>query len=192
MGVSSKLDRVPFYPYYVFKDLVGVFAFFLLLSIFVFFLPNAMGHPDNSIAAKPMQTPISIVPEFYLLPFYAILRAIPSKLLGVAAMIASILILYLLPLLECARVRSSTFRPFMRVVFWIFGANFLLLIWIGSNHPEPPFVQLGQICSGFYFSYFLLFVPLIGLIENTLADLARIPPSKLPYRSPPLDPYVFG
>jgi len=172
MGVSSKLDRVPFYPYYVFKDLVGLFAFFLILSIFVFFFPNAMGHPDNSIAANPMQTPISIVPEFYLLPFYAILRAIPSKLLGVVAMIASILILLLLPFLETSRVRSSAFRPFMRFFFWLFVANFLLLIWIGANHPEPPFIHLGQFCSAFYFAYFLIFVPLIGLIENTFADLA--------------------
>jgi len=172
MGVSSKLDRVPFYPYYVFKDLVGLFAFFLILSIFVFFFPNAMGHPDNSIAANPMQTPISIVPEFYLLPFYAILRAIPSKLLGVVAMIASILILLLLPFLETSRVRSSAFRPFMRFFFWLFVANFLLLIWIGANHPEPPFIHLGQFCSAFYFTYFLIFVPLIGLIENTFADLA--------------------
>jgi quinol-cytochrome oxidoreductase complex cytochrome b subunit len=156
MGVSSKLDRVPFYPYYVFKDLVGFFAFFLILSIFVFFFPNALGHPDNSIPANPMQTPISIVPEFYLLPFYAILRAIPNKLLGVVAMLASILILFLLPILESSRVRSSAFRPFMRFFFWLFVSNFLLLMWIGSQHPEPPYILLGQLCTAFYFSYFLI------------------------------------
>jgi len=156
MGVSSKLDRVPFYPYYVFKDLVGFFAFFLILSIFVFFFPNALGHPDNSIPANPMQTPISIVPEFYLLPFYAILRAIPNKLLGVVAMLASILILFLLPILESSRVRSSAFRPFMRLFFWLFVSNFLLLMWIGSQHPEPPYILLGQLCTAFYFSYFLI------------------------------------
>lgn len=171
MGVSSKLDRVPFYPYYVFKDLVGFFAFFFILSIFVFFFPNALGHPDNSIPANPMQTPISIVPEFYLLPFYAILRAIPNKLLGVVAMLASILILLLLPFLESSRVRSSAFRPFMRFSFWLFVVNFLLLMWIGSNHPEPPYILLGQLCTAFYFAYFLILVPLLGLIENTLSDL---------------------
>jgi ubiquinol-cytochrome c reductase cytochrome b subunit len=147
MGVSSKMDRVPFYPYYVFKDIVGFFVFFLILSIFVFFFPNALGHPDNSIPANPMQTPISIVPEFYLLPFYAILRAIPNKLLGVVAMLAAIFILFLLPYLESSRVRSSAFRPFMRIFFWLFAVNFLLLMWIGANHPEPPFILLGQLCK---------------------------------------------
>jgi ubiquinol-cytochrome c reductase cytochrome b subunit len=178
MGVSSKLDRVPFYPYYVFKDIVGFFVFFLILSIFVFFFPNVLGHPDNSIPANPMQTPISIVPEFYLLPFYAILRAIPNKLLGVVAMLASILILFLLPYLENSRVRSSAFRPFMRFFFWLFVINFLLLMWIGANHPEPPYILLGQLCTAFYFAYFLILVPLIGLIENTLSDLGTINTSK--------------
>jgi quinol-cytochrome oxidoreductase complex cytochrome b subunit len=186
MGVSSKLDRVPFYPYYVFKDLVGFFAFFLILSIFVFFFPNALGHPDNSIAANPMQTPISIVPEFYLLPFYAILRAIPQKLLGVVAMLGAILILFALPYLETSRIRSCAFRPFMRLAFWSFVSNFFLLMWIGANHPEPPFVTLGQICTFFYFSYFLVLVPLIGLIENTLSDLATFRTSK--NTPPPVTP----
>jgi ubiquinol-cytochrome c reductase cytochrome b subunit len=125
-----------------------------------------------------MQTPISIVPEFYLLPFYAILRAIPNKLLGVVAMLAAIFILFLLPYLESSRVRSSAFRPFMRIFFWLFAVNFLLLMWIGANHPEPPFILLGQLCTAFYFAYFLILVPLIGLIENTLSDLGTINPSK--------------
>lgn len=174
MGISSSLDRVPLHPYYTFKDLVGFFVFFLVLSIFVFFLPNTLGHPDNYIPANPMQTPASIVPEWYLLPYYAILRAIPSKLLGVIAMIGSILILFLMPLLDTSRVRSCAFRPFMRLLFWGFVVNFLILTWIGSQHPEPPFITIGQACSTFYFSYFLLFVPLIGLIENTLSDLATL------------------
>jgi len=125
-----------------------------------------------------MQTPISIVPEFYLLPFYAILRAIPNKLLGVVAMLASILILFLLPFLESSRVRSSAFRPFMRFFFWLFVSNFLLLMWIGSNHPEPPYILLGQLCTAFYFSYFVVLVPLLGLIENTLSDLGTHHTSK--------------
>jgi ubiquinol-cytochrome c reductase cytochrome b subunit len=172
LGVTSSLDRVPFYPYYVFKDLVGFFVFFLVLAFFVFFAPNAMGHPDNSIAANPMQTPISIVPEFYLLPFYAILRAIPQKLLGVVAMLGAILILLALPFLETSRIRSCAFRPFMRLAFWSFVTNFFLLMWIGSQHPEVPYIFLGQICTFFYFAYFLLFVPLLGVVENTLSDLA--------------------
>jgi ubiquinol-cytochrome c reductase cytochrome b subunit len=172
LGVTSSLDRVPFYPYYVFKDLVGFFVFFLVLAFFVFFAPNAMGHPDNSIAANPMQTPISIVPEFYLLPFYAILRAIPQKLLGVVAMLGAILILLALPFLETSRIRSCAFRPFMRLAFWSFVTNFFLLMWIGSQHPEVPYIFIGQICTFFYFAYFLLFVPLLGVVENTLSDLA--------------------
>lgn len=174
MGITSSLDRVPLHPYYTFKDLVGFFVFFLVLSVFVFFLPNTLGHPDNYIPANPMQTPASIVPEWYLLPYYAILRAIPSKLLGVIAMIGSILILFPMPLLDTSRVRSCAFRPFMRLLFWGFVVNFLILTWIGSQHPEPPFITIGQACSTFYFSYFLLFVPLIGLIENTLSDLATL------------------
>jgi len=172
LGVTSSLDRVPFYPYYIFKDVVGFFVFFLVLAFFVFFAPNAMGHPDNSIAANPMQTPISIVPEFYLLPFYAILRAIPQKLLGVVAMLGAILILLALPYLETSRIRSCAFRPFMRLAFWSFVSNFFLLMWIGSQHPEVPYILLGQICTFFYFAYFLLFVPLLGVVENTLSDLA--------------------
>ncbi|CAG8691111.1 13080_t:CDS:10 [Funneliformis caledonium] len=164
LGVTSSLDRVPFYPYYVFKDLVGFFVFFLVLAFFVFFAPNAMGHPDNSIAANPMQTPISIVPEFYLLPFYAILRAIPQKLLGVVAMLGAILILLALPFLETSRIRSCAFRPFMRLAFWSFVTNFFLLMWIGSQHPEVPYIFLGQICSR---SYTTLSEYLPDKIDNT-------------------------
>lgn len=183
LGISSKLDRVPFHPYFVFKDIVGFFLFFLALAVFVFFLPNTLGEPDNYIKADPLSTPSSIVPELYLLPFYAILRAIPNKLLGVVAMLASILILFAMPLLDNSRVRSTAFRPFMRFLFWLFVVNFLILMWIGGQHPEPPFIQLGQLCTGFYFSYFLLFVPLLGLIENTLLDLATYKDSN--QNSPP-------
>jgi ubiquinol-cytochrome c reductase cytochrome b subunit len=177
LGISSKLDRVPFHPYFTFKDLVGFFAFFLVLSIFVFFMPNAFGEPENYVPANPLQTPAAIVPEFYLLPFYAILRSIPNKLLGVVAMLASILILFAMPLLDISRVRSAGFRPLMRFLFWLFVVNFLVLMWIGSQHPEPPYVTLGQFCTGFYFAYFLLFLPLLGLIENSFFDLATDPSS---------------
>jgi len=169
---------------------VGFFVFFLVLSVFVFFFPNALGHPDNYIPANPMVTPASIVPEFYLLAFYAILRAIPSKLLGVLAMLGSILILFLLPFVDTSRVRSYAFRPIMRLFFWCFVVNFMLLTWLGSQHPEPPFIQIGQFCTAFYFSFFLVLVPLIGCIENTLFDLAtkqsslNSPPSPLAPHAP--------
>jgi len=179
LGVSSKADRIPFHPYYTFKDLVGFFMFFLALSVIVFFQPNFFLEPVNDIPANPLQTPSAIVPEAYLLPFYAILRAIPNKLLGVIAMLASILVLFAMPLLDTSRVRSTAFRPLMRFIFWSFVVNFLILGWIGSQHPEPPFLFLGKLSTAFYFAWFLVLVPFIGIIENTLFDLA-VDSSKLP------------
>jgi ubiquinol-cytochrome c reductase cytochrome b subunit len=172
LGISSKLDRVPLHPYYTFKDLVGLFGFFLALALVVFLYPNLFSEPVNYVPANPLVTPTSIVPEVYLLAFYAILRAIPNKLLGVLAMIGSILILFALPILDTSRVRSSHLRPFQRAVFWIFVMNFILLTWIGSQHPDPPYILIGQICTIFYFAYFLVIVPLLGVIENTFLDLA--------------------
>jgi len=172
IGISANSDRIAFHPYYTFKDLVGIFAFFLVLTMFVFYWPNALGHPDNYIPANPMQTPASIVPEFYLLPFYAILRSIPNKILGVLAMLASILLLLAMPVLDTSRVRTSAYRPLFKLFYWLFVVNFLLLMWLGSQHVEEPYILLGQICTTFYFSWFLIIVPVIGYIENTLFDLA--------------------
>jgi len=172
LGITGNLDRIPFHPYFVFKDLVTVLFFILALSFFIFYAPNMLGHPDNYIMANPMQTPASIVPEWYLLPYYAILRSIPNKLLGVVAMFASLLILLAMPLLDTSRVRGSQFRPIMRFMFWVFSANFLILMWIGSQHPESPFLEIGQFSTFLYFAWFLLIVPLTGIIENTLMDLS--------------------
>jgi ubiquinol-cytochrome c reductase cytochrome b subunit len=172
LGLSGNLDRVPMHPYFVFKDLVTVLFFIFALSFFVFYAPNAMGHPDNYIMANPMQTPASIVPEWYLLPFYAILRSIPNKLFGVVAMFASLLILIAMPLLDTSRVRGSQFRPIMRFMFWVFTANFFVLLWIGSQHPESPFIEIGQVSTFLYFAWFLILVPVTGIVENTLMDLS--------------------
>jgi ubiquinol-cytochrome c reductase cytochrome b subunit len=172
LGVSSNTDRIYFHPYYSFKDLVGVFAFFLVLGYFVFYIPNQLGHPDNYIMANPMATPASIVPEFYFLPFYAILRAIPNKLGGVLAMFSAIFVLLALPILDISRVRSTAFRPISKLFFWLFVANFLILLFCGGQHVEEPFITLGQFSTAFYFAYFLILIPLIGLIENTLIDLS--------------------
>jgi ubiquinol-cytochrome c reductase cytochrome b subunit len=131
-----------------------------------------MGHSDNYIPADPMVTPSSIVPEWYLLPFYAILRSIPNKLLGVIAMFGSLLILLILPLTDFSRIRGNQFRPAMKFAFWIFVVDFLILMWIGSEHPESPYIEVGQIATAFYFSWFILLVPTISLIENTLFDIA--------------------
>jgi ubiquinol-cytochrome c reductase cytochrome b subunit len=171
-GVTSSGDRYAFHPYFIFKDLVTIFAFLLALSIIVFFYPNLLGHSDNYIPADPMVTPASIVPEWYLLPYYAILRSIPNKLLGVLAMFGSLLILLILPITDLSRIRGAVFRPAMKLLFWVFVVNFFILMWIGSQHPNTPYVEIGQMATAFYFAWFLIIVPLIGLSENTLIDLA--------------------
>jgi ubiquinol-cytochrome c reductase cytochrome b subunit len=171
LGTTGNADRLYMYPYFIFKDMVSWFLFLLVLALFVFFAPNAMGHPDNYIPANPMQTPASIVPEWYLLPFYAILRSVPDKLGGVLAMIGSILILLAMPILDTSRIRGSAFRPLMKLAYWLFVVDFLILFWCGGQHVEEPFITLGQIATVFYFAWFLIVVPAIGIIENTLMDL---------------------
>ena len=171
-GISSSIDRYAFHPYFIFKDLVTIFAFLFALSVIVFYYPNLLGHSDNYIQANPMSTPASIVPEWYLLPFYAILRSIPNKLIGVLAMFGSLFILLVMPLVDLSRIRGNQFRPAMRVAFWFFVVNFFILMWIGACHPESPFLEIGQISTAFYFLWFLVLVPGIGLSENTLFDIA--------------------
>jgi len=172
LGISSNVDRIPMHPYFMFKDLVTIFLFFLVIAIVVFYMPNVMGHSDNYIPANPMQTPPSIVPEWYLLPYYAILRSIPNKLLGVIGMLMSLLILLAMPILDTGRVRGSQFRPLMRFSFWVFVTDFFYLMYLGSQHAEEPFVTLGMIATVLYFGWFLVLVPVVGIIENTLADIA--------------------
>ena len=138
----------------------------------VFFWPNVLGHSDNYIPANPMQTPASIVPEWYLLPFYAILRSIPNKLLGVLAMFGSIALLLLVPLLDLNRVRGSQFRPLMRLLQFFFYVNFFILMWIGACHPETPYLEIGQISTLFHFAWFLILIPAVSILENTFQDIA--------------------
>lgn len=175
LGISGNTDRLPFHPYFVFKDLVTIVLFLLILSVFVFFYPNALGHSDNYIPANPMQTPPSIVPEWYLLPFYAILRSIPSKIIGVIAMFGSLLILLAMPILDTSRVRGSQFRPLMRFAFWAFVTDFFLLMYLGSQHAEEPYITVGAIATVFYFAWFVVVVPVVGIVENTLMDIATTP-----------------
>ena len=172
-GIGSTTDRIAMHPYFTFKDLVTIFLFFLVLSILVFYYPNLLGHSDNYIPANPMQTPASIVPEWYLLPFYAILRSIPNKLLGVIAMFGSLLILLILPLTDVSRIRGNQFRPAMKLFFWFFVIDFFILMWIGSQHPTTPYVEIGQISTAFYFLWFIFIVPAIGIYENTIMDIAN-------------------
>jgi len=172
LGISGNYDRLPFAPYFIFKDLITIFIFFIVLSVFVFFMPNYLGDSDNYVMANPMQTPAAIVPEWYLLPFYAILRSIPNKLLGVIAMFSSILILLTLPFTDLGQTKGLQFRPLSKIVFYIFVANFLVLMQIGQKHVETPFIELGQISTVLYFAHFTIIVPVVSIIENTLVNLS--------------------
>uniref|UniRef100_UPI0022FD5829 cytochrome b n=1 Tax=Cladonia stygia TaxID=195785 RepID=UPI0022FD5829 len=172
LGASANYDRLPFAPYFIFKDLITIFIFILVLSIFVFFMPNLLGDSENYVMANAMQTPPAIVPEWYLLPFYAILRSIPNKLLGVIAMFSAILILLIMPFTDLSRSRGIQFKPLSKVAFFLFVANFLILMELGAKHVESPFIEFGQISTVVYFAYFLIIVPLISLIENTLIELS--------------------
>jgi ubiquinol-cytochrome c reductase cytochrome b subunit len=171
LGVSGNYDRLPFAPYFIFKDLVTIFLFFIIISILVFFIPNLLGDSENYVMANPMQTPPAIVPEWYLLPFYAILRSIPNKLLGVIAMFSAIIILLILPLTDLSKLRGLQFKPLSKIVFFIFVANFLVLMQLGAKHVESPFVEFGQISTIIYFCYFFVLVPLISILENTLPKI---------------------
>jgi ubiquinol-cytochrome c reductase cytochrome b subunit len=171
LGISGTYDRISFSPYYLFKDLITIFIFIFVLSLFVFFMPNALGDSDNYIMANPMQTPAAIVPEWYLLPFYAILRSIPDKLLGVIAMFSAILIILILPITDLGRSKGLQFRSFGQISFWAFCTILIVLMMLGAMHVETPFVLFGQIFTCLYFSYFIIVVPLVSLIENTLVDL---------------------
>lgn len=168
LGITSNLDRLPIHNYYIFKDLITIFVFLIILSLLVFYIPNILGHPDNYIPGNPLITPASIVPEWYLLPFYAILRSIPNKLLGVILMFSAILILLILPLTDYSIIRGNTFKIISKLFFFLFVFNFILLGILGSCHVEVPFIQIGQITTFLYFAYFLIFIPIISYIENVL------------------------
>ena len=170
LGISGNYDRITFAPYYLFKDLITIFIFIFVLSSFVFFMPNVLGDSDNYIMANPMQTPAAIVPEWYLLPFYAILRSIPNKLLGVIAMFAAILAIMLLPITDLGRSKGLQFRPLSQKVIWLFGGNFVILMKLGACHVEDPYILFGQWSTALYFCYFIIIMPVISLIENTLFD----------------------
>ncbi len=166
--VKSKSDTIPFHPYYTIKDFVGFGVYGILLAYFVFYQPNYLGHPDNYIPANPMVTPEHIVPEWYFLPFYAILRSIPNKLAGVIAMFGSILILFFLPWLDSCKVRSGAYRPKFKIFFWMFILDVVLLGYIGGNPPEGIYIILGQIGTFYYFLHFFVILPLLGKYEKTL------------------------
>lgn len=172
LGITSNIDAIPMHPYFMFKDLITVFLFLLVYSTMVFYFPNALGDVENYVEGNPLVTPAAIVPEFYLLPFYAILRSIPSKLLGVIAMLAAILILLLLPTLDRSIIRGNTFRVISKLFYFFFICNFILLGALGAQHIEIPFIVIGQVATAIYFAYFLIIIPGVSILENTLFYIA--------------------
>jgi len=168
LGINFKVDQIPFTPYFTIKDFYSIILFLMFFAIFVFFVPNLLGHPDNYIPANPESTPEHIVPEWYFLPFYAILRSIPDKLGGVIALGAAILILLILPFLNNSNIRSSQFRPFYRIGFWFFFVDCLILGWIGGKPIEHPYLIIGQVATVFYFAYLLVLIPLINKVEEKI------------------------
>jgi len=166
LDVKTPSDAVPMHPYATSKDAVGMFAFLILFAWFVFFLPDYLGHPDNYIPADPMVTPPHIVPEWYFLPYYAILRAIPSKLFGVIAMFSSIAVLFFVPWLDTSRVRSTKYRPIYRWFFWLFAFTCVALGYLGSKPPDEIYVFWARIFTTYYFAHFLLVLPIVGLLEK--------------------------
>ena len=189
LGIDTKgpQDTIPFHPYYTIKDLFGLGVFMLVFLGFVFFAPNFFVEPDNYVKANPMQTPTHIVPEWYLTPFYAILRAItfdiwfiPAKLIGVIAMFGSVLILVLVPWLDTSKVRSARYRPIYKQVYWFFLIDCIVLGWVGFNSPDAmfmgavSFLRIGQVATAYYFLHLLVVLPVLGKLERP-----RSPPESI-------------
>jgi len=168
LGIDRKSDKdsIPFHPYYTIKDAFGLGIFLIVYMGFVFFAPNFFGEPENYVPANPLQTPAEIVPEWYLLPYYAILRSVPDKLGGVVLMFGSIFILFALPWLDFSKVRSARFRPIYKVLFWIFLVDCVALGWVGAQRPEGLALIVGQVATTYYFLHFLVLVPLVSRFET--------------------------
>lgn len=162
---TKPTDSIPFHPYYTIKDLFGLGVFLLIYCGFIFFAPNFFGEPDNYIPANPLITPAHIVPEWYFLPFYAILRSIPDKLGGVLTMFGAVFVLAVVPWLDRNPIRSSRFRPIYKYLFWVLVLNCFVLGWIGAKPPEGMYLIIGRLATAYYFFHFLILLPLLGKYE---------------------------
>ena len=166
IDIKKKGDMIPFHPYYTIKDLFGLGVFLTIFVAVIAYAPNYMGHPDNYIPANPLVTPSHIVPEWYFLPFYAILRAVPDKLLGVLAMFAAIAVLFVLPWLDRSPIRSAKFRPVYFIFFWVFLANCVLLGYCGAMPADEPWVTISRLATAYYFLHFIVILPVLSLYER--------------------------
>nr|YP_009239973.1 cytochrome b [Cheilopogon arcticeps]ADT64392.1 cytochrome b [Cypselurus poecilopterus]AMN86999.1 cytochrome b [Cheilopogon arcticeps]WNH17147.1 cytochrome b [Cypselurus poecilopterus]WNH18252.1 cytochrome b [Cheilopogon intermedius] len=169
-GINSDADKISFHPYFSYKDILGFAALLITLTSLALFSPNLLGDPDNFTPANPLVTPPHIKPEWYFLFAYAILRSIPNKLGGVLALLSSILVLFLVPILQTSKQRSLTFRPLSQILFWTLVADVVILTWIGGMPVEHPYIIVGQIASFIYFSIFLVLAPIAGLVENKIIE----------------------
>jgi quinol-cytochrome oxidoreductase complex cytochrome b subunit len=179
LEVKSKQDVVPFTPHATIKDGFSMVLFLIVFAWFIFYIPNYLNHADNFNKANPLMTPAHIVPEWYLLPYYAILRAIPNKLLGVIMMFGSIAVLFLLPWLDTSRIRSAVYRPLYKQFFWVLVVVSIGLGYLGSQPPEGGYVIAARLLTAYYFIHFLVILPLLGLFETPLPRPASIADSVL-------------
>ena len=168
IGSDTGVDDLPFYPYFAVKDVFAFFCFMLFFATFVFYFPNVLNHPDNCIPADPLQTPAHVVPEWYFLPYYAILRSIPHKVGGILAMVGSIAVLFLIPFINSSDIRNTTYRPIFKFCFWFFIADFIILTWVGQKPVKDTFIWVGQVATVYYFFFFLVLIPIVGKIESAL------------------------
>ena len=168
LGSDTGIDDITFYPYYVSKDAFAFSSFLVFFAIFVFYFPNVLNHPDNYIPADSLETPAHVTPEWYFLPFYGILRSIPVKTGGILTMLGAILVLFIVPYINTSDIRNTTYRPIFKFCFWFFIADFVILTWIGQKPITDYFMLVGQIATFYYFVFFLILIPLIGILESVL------------------------